>query len=444
VRTILMISLASTVALAAASRPVQAQSRGDREDRPYRGIFRGGVEDAGDLLTANLSLGGGYSNDQLSRPVGDLAAGPPPTFTGPFSRASGNLQYSFVRDRGSFNASAGASARYYRARQDVLPGYTAAVGGSVALTQRINWEADVRGVDQPLYGLTLFPDAVGVNPGVLSPIDYTQDVARGGYRRVSGNTRLGMALTRRTALDVHYEASLGEIGDAHIRQTLQGAGASISQQLTRDLGLRIGYARRVGHYELADGTQRIENRSIDAGLEYSHALSLSRHTSLSFATGTTAISDGDRTRFRIIGHATLDREIGRTWDAALIYSRDVGFIETLVEPTFSDSLALAIGGLIGRRVELRTEIAATVGKLGFDRAAANRGFDAYDGTTQLTVAVSRYLGISASYTYYRYTFDSDAPLTGAVFRRLDRQSVQAGLTLWAPLLHRARRPHAAR
>jgi hypothetical protein len=392
----------------------------------------------------------------LSRPVGEPTGGPPPTFTGPFSTGSGSLQYSLVRDRGSFNASAGASARYYRARKDILPGYTAAVGGSVAITRWLNWGGDLRAVDQPLYGLTLFPDAIAVHPGILSPIDYTQDVAHGGYRRVGGNTRVGLALGEQTGVELHYEASRGEIGDEGFHQTLQGAGASFLRQLTRDLGMRLGYARRVGTYELAGGTEladgtapaggtrRIENDSIDAGLEYSHALSLSRHTSFSFATGATGVSDGDRTRFRVIGHATLDREIGRTWDAALIYSRDVGFIETLVEPTFSDSLALTIGGLIGRRVELRTEVAATVGRLGFDRGATDRGFDAYDGTAQLTVAVSRYLGISASYTYYRYTFDSGAPLTGAVYRRLDRQSVQAGLTLWAPLLHRARRPHAAR
>jgi hypothetical protein len=441
VRTILMISMAGAVALAASGRPAQAQSR---EDRPYRGIFRGGVEDAGELLTASLSLGGGYSNDRLSRPVGDPNGGPPPTFTGPFGTGSGSLQYSFVRDRGSFNASAGASTRYYQSRKDMFPGYNAAVGGSVSVTRWLNWEADMRAVDQPLYGLTLFPDAIALNPGVLSPIDYTQDVARGAYRRVNGTTRVGLAINERTAFDVHYEASRGQIGDARIQQTLQGAGATFMRQLSRDLGVRLGYDRRIGTYDVADGTQRIENDAIDAGLEYSHALSLSRHTSFSFATGTTAVSNGDQTRFRVIGHATLDREIGRTWDAALIYSRDVGFIETLVEPTFSDSLAFTVGGLLGRRVELRTEVAATVGRLGFDRAAANRGFDAYDGTAEMTVAISRYLGIRASYTYYRYTFDSDAPLTGAVYRRLDRQSVQAGLTLWAPLLQRARRPHAAR
>ena len=63
---------------------------------------------------------------------------------------------------------------------------------------------------------------------------------------------------------------------------------------------------------------------------------------------------------------------------------------------------------------------------------------------QMTIALSRKLAMSVSYAYYRYTFDTGAPLPGTVFRQLDRQSVQAGLQLWAPLLQRARRPHAAR
>ncbi|HWB15848.1 MAG TPA: hypothetical protein VG538_05520 [Vicinamibacterales bacterium] len=462
-RTILMIAIVCGVVLTAFGQPVRAQApagapdaaAGDaappqtapdnvRTERPYRGIFRSGVDDAGQLLTTSISLGGGYSNDRLSRPVGETTGGLPPTFTGPFSAASGDVSYALDRDRVTFNASAGASARYYESRHDVLPGYSAAAGGSALLTRRLTLSGNLTGVVQPLYGLTLFPDAIAADPGTISPIDYTQDVASGAYRSVDGTAALDYALSERTGAELYYEDSRGELGDEHRNQTLRGAGASIHRQLTRDLGVKIGYARRLGTYDLADGSRTIRNDSIDAGIDYSHALSISRHTSLAFSTGTTAISDGDTTLFRIIGHATLDRQIGRTWDAALTYSRDVGFIKTLVEPTFSDSLAMAVGGLIGRRVELRTQIAATVGHLGFNQGDAATGFDAYDGTAQLTIALSRNLAMSASYNYYRYTFDTGAPLSGAVFRQLDRQSVQAGLQLWAPLLHRVRRPHAAR
>jgi hypothetical protein len=457
-----MIAIVCGAVLTAFGRPVRAQApAGEPDDtsgeaprqpqndarvqRPYRGIFRGGVDDVGQLLATSISFGGGYSNDRLSRPVGETPEGGlPPTFTGPFSAASGDLTYMLDRDRVTFNASAGASARYYQSRHDVLPGYSAAAGGSASLTHRLTLSGNLSAVDQPLYGLTLFPDAIAPDPGTISPMDYTQDVASGAYRSVDGTAALDYTLNERTAATAYYEDSRGELGDEHRSQTLRGAGASLRRQFTRDLGMEIGYARRLGTYDLADGSRTIRNDSIDAGINYSHALSFSRRTSLAFSTGTTAVSDGDTTRFRIIGHATLDRQVGRTWDAALTYSRDVGFIKTLVEPTFSDSLAMAFGGLLGRRVELHTEVAATVGRLGFDRGETATGFDAYDGTAQMTIALSRKLAMSVSYAYYRYTFDTGAPLPGTVFRQLDRQSVQAGLQLWAPLLHRVRRPHAAR
>jgi hypothetical protein len=452
-----MISIACGAMLAAFGRPAHAQSPGDTSagatdeaprdgasERPYRGIFGGGVGDVGQLLTTSLSLDGGYVDDMLSQPVGDTTGTLPPSFTGPFSAASGELAYSFKRDRATFNASAGASARYYDARKDIFPAYSAAVGGSATLTPRLTLTGDLTATAEPLYGLTLLPDAVAPDPGTLSPIDYTQGVASGDYRSVRGSTALDYAFSDRTSVDVHYEASRGELGDEPREQTVHGAGVSIHHQFTQGVGARLGYSRQLGAYELADGSRDIRNDTIDAGLDYSRALSLSRRTSLAFTTGTTAVSDGESTFFRLVGSATLERQIGRTWNAALIYNRDVGFVQTLVEPTFSDGLAIAVGGLIGRRLELQTQVAATVGQIGFGHGDSATGFDAYDATAGLTVALSRYLAVNTSYTYYRYTFDSDAPLSGAVFRRLDRQSVQAGLTLWAPLLHRTRRSHAAR
>ena len=45
--------------------PVAAQQQG-RPERPYRGIFGGGVGDAEQLLTVNFGVSGGYDDNILA------------------------------------------------------------------------------------------------------------------------------------------------------------------------------------------------------------------------------------------------------------------------------------------------------------------------------------------------------------------------------------------
>jgi opacity protein-like surface antigen len=78
------------------------------------------------------------------------------------------------------------------------------------------------------------------------------------------------------------------------------------------------------------------------------------------------------------------------------------------------------------------------------RGATNTGYDTYLGTAGVTVALSRNISLGTSYSYYRYRFGTGATLPVGLARDVDRQSIQAYVSLWAPLINRSRRPNASR
>ncbi len=154
------------------------------------------------------------------------------------------------------------------------------------------------------------------------------------------------------------------------------------------------------------------------------------------------IVDHERTYYRLLANARLNREIGRTWNASLAYARTAGFVESLPGPVFSDAVTAAYGGMINRRLQFMSRVSASIGD--FALAGDGSGFDTYSVSIGATYGLTRHLGLGANYSYYRYSFDAGAPLPPGFSREMDRQSVQAYLSMWVPLVHRSRRPDAAR
>ena len=97
--------------------------------------------------------------------------------------------------------------------------------------------------------------------------------------------------------------------------------------------------------------------------------------------------------YYLTGNARLNREIGRTWNAALGYIRSVSYIATYGEPFFSDAVNATLGGMINRRLQFRSGARASLGSVG---AAGNSNYDTYYGSTGVTYALSRYVGLSTS------------------------------------------------
>jgi hypothetical protein len=211
------------------------------------------------------------------------------------------------------------------------------------------------------------------------------------------------------------------------------------------LTLQAGYANRQAIYhgvtENAEVDHRVRTDSIDAGVNYRRALSFSRRTHVAFSSGSTVVSDGGARRYDVTGNATLTRELGRTWEAALTYSRQAGFVDTFAAPVFNDSVAASVAGLITRRISVSAGAGATHGQVGVRNA---NGYRSYQGNVQLGVALSRVIECSFDYVTYSYEFDNADFVPLVAGTRAMQQIAQVSLGVWVPLFERARRPHAAR
>jgi hypothetical protein len=211
--------------------------------------------------------------------------------------------------------------------------------------------------------------------------------------------------------------------------------------LSRNLRLRLGYGYTDAHYGIAQ--RQYHTHNLDTGVDYGRSLSLSRRTKLTFSTGATAIQQSQETRFDVIGAATLNREIGRTWNASLAYSRSVGYAAYILEPIFSDSISAAYGGLINRRLSFHSGAGTSRGGVGFRGGSAN-GFNATNAYAGLSQAVNRHFAVNVNYSFYRYNFEPGAALVTGLVPRMNRNSINVTLSAWTPIFQHGRKTNASR
>jgi hypothetical protein len=166
---------------------------------------------------------------------------------------------------------------------------------------------------------------------------------------------------------------------------------------------------------------------------------------VSFSTGATAITNrlGSRTHLAAIGSGQLTHEMGRTWLTSLVYERGVSFIPGWPEALFSDAVSLGLNGLITRRVQVQGSAQAAQGNSVL--AVGNSGkFRTYYGNAGMSFALSRSISTGVTYGYYNYRFPAALLLPPGFPHGVSRQSVQAYISVWAPVFERSRRQNGSR
>jgi hypothetical protein len=412
-----------------------AEAQESRPERPYRGLFASGLDDAEQLLKATASVGGGWDDnlaaDAIGRntPVSDVNR----QFKGGLGTVSAGLTYSLSLERIGFGASAASTGRYYPSqdRQFLRRDY-----GSVGTSDVLGagFSAQASAVYQPfsLHSMTPFL----FEPQVDDPAAVDQDFPSSleHYFGYSGGVSFVRQLSRRTTFSSMYSYGgrepLGEIG----RFDRHSAAGSLSRTIGRGLALQLGYRYSQAQYG-SDG--RHENHIIDAGVNYDRALSFSRRTTLSFSTGTSAsrVEPSGSLRYRLTGAARLSHEIGRTWVASLSYDRGLRFTESWLEPLFTDSASAGLNGFFNRRVQ-----AHLVGRWvrGVGQQDGGEGIENYSASAGLSFAISRYVNSGVNYSYYVHEFGSSVVLPPGYARDFERRSIRAYVSLWAPLFQRSR------
>jgi hypothetical protein len=262
------------------------------------------------------------------------------------------------------------------------------------------------------------------------------------YTSYQTNASLTTSVGRRGSLGVGFSRASHDSQSLGQDQTTRSGNVAYTHQVAKGLGARLGYGYTEGRYPSAAQSRTVGSHNLDVGVDFNRALSFSRRTTFSFGTGSSAITDTETTHYRVIGNAQLRHDIGRTWNAALTYSRDLQFVEGFGAPLFSDSLVAGFAGLFHRRVQFTSALGGSFGSAG--TATLANDYDTYFATAGLNYAVSRYLNLGIVAFHYRHHFDYLVLLPPGMPPDLARNGLRAYLTLWAPLVHRARRPDAPR
>jgi hypothetical protein len=451
-------SFAVVVALVASATQVGAQPA--RPERPYRGLFAGDVGDTSQLLTASASLGAGWDDNLAADALGrnrPIVTDLNTSNRGVLGQFTGALSYSLNVTRMTIAATAATSVRYYPSldkdffRRDNL-------SMSVGAPLGAGFSANAMASYGPYNLLSLYPAlfAADDGTGVIDPGDplIDPDSAASTEHFVSYGGGLGYTriLSPRTTFSANYAyrsryTSFVEENDSERgRFNRHSIGGRLTHNLSKGLSLRAGY-RHVGARYV--GNERAGNHIIDAGVDFNRSLSFSRRTSVSFGTGSTATAQPDNlgggTRFRLTGSARLNYELGRTWTAGAAYNRGAILTDAWPEPVFSDSVSLSIGGLVARRVQVSAVARAVDGRAGFARQTESQnGFNAYQAGVSVGYALTRYVNLGLVYSFYRNRFGSAIDLAPGFANEVDRHSVRANVSVWAPLFQRARRPDATR
>jgi len=410
-----------------------------RSERPYRGLFAGGVGETEQSLTATGSLGTGWDTNLVADALGrrngrisDVGS----RFRGGVTTGSAVLSYSLNRAAVGLGATAGTTARYYPSLGGrIIRREYASVGAGGSLGAGFSAQA---GASYQPYSLrSMMPSLF--EPRLVDPVIVDEDFPTSLEHYFSYNAGLGYGrrLTPRGTFSASYGYRARErVGVLTDRFASHGASAGYAYAMTRNLSMQLGY----GYSRALYGRSEFGNHFVNAGVNYNRALSFSRRTTMSFGTGSTASrrSRSEAMRFRATGMARLNHEIGRSWSASLSYNRGLSYVETWPEPVFSDTAVAGVGGLLNRRVQAQVTARALRGS-GYFNSDGNR-MQLYGGSAALTVALTRYINSGVTYSYYRQVFGERIMVAPGFPNDLERQSIRVFVSAWVPLYQSARRP----
>ncbi len=223
----------------------------------------------------------------------------------------------------------------------------------------------------------------------------------------------------------------------------EGAGLRFTHNLTRKLGLYLGYSvQQSRNTEAGVGSEPFLYGNIDVGLGYGDGLTFTfaRYYTLSLSVGGSIAKNGDpasvaktgrSTQFMVTGGATLSRSIARSWATSIGYTRGVSYMVGFPEPFNTDAANAGLGGPVVQRLFFSLGAGASRGQQVFSQDGT---LIAYTASAKLTYGLFGSLGLYAQASYYKYSVPLSVLETFNFLPQLERRSVSAGVTTWLPLI----------
>ena len=406
--------------------------------RPYRGLFGASAQqDSKQTQTAGVtfSLNEAYDSNIVGNYLGLIRE---PLFHagGAYSEANLNVNYRGNWRRLVIASQGGGDFRY--SNNSRLNTLTPAASASIQF-KPIDGRSATLLLQQsaayyPYRFLSFFPvlsDNAAADVVTAPGLDFAISTVAG--HRYRSDADFDYRMGKASSAILTYSHSVLDYSGRAPGLVEDGAYAGFRHRVTRSATLRLGYGERQASYPgtTIAGITRIHQ--IDAGVDYNRSLSLTRKTTVTFSSGMAATTpDGNRLAYYVTGTGALDREIGRSWRARILYNRSLQFLEGLTVPFVADAFSTSVGGYMSRRVDVSL-VAGVANGTGNSRIRPAQ-YLTENGSAQMRIALNRYGALSVQYFEYHYKFKDAAQIVGGLPGAMDRRGVRAGLTLWLPLL----------
>ena len=370
----------------------------------------------------------GYDSD-ISHASVDAAAAPSASHAG----VRTTLGYQLRTDKVAFSTSGAADARHYRTEMPLqATSFSGETALSASVTSRLNVSASFYTMYSPRFVFSLMPQANDIELNLAPALDYGVSAAKMLSHAASANARL--QVSRRGFLTATASRGSQRLLDQNYNVTTHSYGGGYSHSATRYTTLRLGYREQVSHYPSPTGaSNQYTYRILDAGVNYSRPLSISRRTTMSVSTGSAAYANTTETFYTVTATASLNHEINRTWAANVVYSRGLSVVVGFPEPFFTDAVTATIQGRLARQVTLVASTGLSNGHVGLGSATNN--YDSVQATARLEWTVkSERIGVYGNYFYHAYQFDQPPVSVTPIPHQVNRNGVSAGLIFRFPLL----------
>lgn len=425
-----------------------AQGAGDPagasgERRPYRGIFAPpGDGERSQSLVFNGSVFSGWDDNVVSALTGSRGGSDRRLQgSGVYSGAATGLTYRLnpTAGRVQFSASSTALASYYYTdKWNMVPHYAGGAHMSAPMGGGFTLGAGYSVAYAKNYRFVLFPDSLGADDDGALAGDPDNELFRRSTLRHSGDISLSKKLDSRSSISAGYSARyIDFVNDDSAPYRRQTASLNFDRRMTAHATMNLGYGYTTGNAGPEDDPRRVHH--INAGVNYSRALSFSRRTSLGFSTGSGYLDRQDatagdtslRSRLRFVGSAVLTHEMGRTWTASAAYARRFIFREGFTAPFFSDGVTAQVAGLVTRRMDVSAQASWSLSKYQGSSGGDHRGAWA---VAQVRYGLTSWLASYARYVYYDYRFSEEIRLDPDFPAMTERQGVRVGLAVSVPLM----------
>lgn len=401
--------------------------------RPYRALFGGDPNDA-TSSSLSISFNGGYEDNVVPRDNAELD----PRFQA--SSLTGGAVASLILqragERAAFGVSLTSSLRYIQTEQELMSsGHGANAFTRVRFGERASVNVTGGFMWAPLYNPLLSGSGFGAEGfESFAPAPIGADYSAGSRPATfaNGAVNVNYVLTRRASLSGGYGLHYEDYTDEDRQQTGATIRAGASYRVTRYSNLRLSYSR-VDH-RLRNGDTRGNIDDFSGGIDYRRPLSLSgRRTTFTITPGWAIDRRDGGFRLHATGSATVNHEIGRTWTAKASYRRGFRFADGFDAEMLANTATVSVDGLLSRRVSLGFGGQFVISADNRDQQSS-RDYQAYSASSRVSYALTRNMSTYVQYIYYSYQFGNSVVLPASIGRRLDRQGVRVGLSLWAPIL----------